>query len=144
MRDYMIYRLENADIEDAIFKFFLPERGSECEDLIRRKIWRHHQINECKSQGYIVTGVMYVDKETYLNARLNEVVKDYCYLDRIEQEERATIYSREVLRQTMAIIHEQKMSKMKVIASLVRRLHSEDLDVHNEIAIMLYDRYLQF
>lgn len=145
MRDYMIYKMENSKTAEEIMRFYLPERGNDCNDLFRRKVNRIIDLRNHKSDGFVVTGVLYVDKETYLNARLDAVVAEYCKTDRHEQEVRANkhMYKTETLHTTLEMIQDYKWTCLKQISSLVRRLQREDYDVNNEIAIMLYDKYLE-
>ena len=145
MKDYMIYKLENRKIADEVMSFYLPERGNDCSNLFRRKVHRLVDLNSYKCKGYIVTGVLYVDKETYLNARLDVKVAEYCKTDKHEQEVRLNrhMYDSNTLCTTLEAIQDYKWTCLKQISSLVRRLRNEDLEVNNEIAIMLYDKYLE-
>ena len=145
MRDYMIYKLENTSTADEVMSFYLPERGDDCNDLFRRKVKRILDLRSYKNSGYIITGVLYVDKETYLNARLDAVVADYCKTDKHEQEVRLNrhMYKSETLHTTLEMIQDYKWTCLKQLSSLVRRLQREDFDINNEIALMLYDKYLE-
>lgn len=137
--DYMIYKLVKSSGEEETL-FYLPETD---EDRLKRKVYRLLDLQSYKSQGYEVFGVLYVDKETYLNARLDYRVKEYCQLDRAEQETRANRYSYDpdTYFQTMQMIQDSKWCTLKTIGMIVRRLLREDFDIHNEIGIQLYDQY---
>ena len=139
--DYMIYRLVKSTGEEETL-FFLPEID---EDRFRRKMCRLLELQAYKSQGYEVYGILYVDKETYLNARLDYRVKEYCQLDQSERDTR--LRQREMTPETylltIEMIQDQKWTVLKQISMLMRRLIREDFDIHNEIGIQLYDQYLQ-
>ena len=139
--DYMIYRLVKSTGEEETL-FCLPEID---EDRFRRKMCRLLELQSYKSQGYEVYGILYVDKETYLNARLDYRVKEYCQLDQSERDTR--LRQREMTSETylltIEMIQDQKWTVLKQISMLIRRLLREDFDIHNEIGIQLYDQYLQ-
>lgn len=140
--NYMIYRLVNSEGEEQTL-FYLPERNS--DEVLRRKAYRHLELAQYKSNGYEVYAVAYVDKETYLNARLDYRVKEYCQLDKNEQETRLRRFemSPEVYLKTLEMIQDLKWTTLKQIGMCMRRLMREDFDIHNEIGIQLYDQYLQ-
>ena len=104
--DYMIYRLVKSTGEEETL-FFLPEID---EDRFRRKMCRLLELQSYKSQGYEVYGILYVDKETYLNARLDYRVKEYCQLDQSERDTR--LRQREMTSETylltIEMIQDQK------------------------------------
>lgn len=139
--DYMIYRLVKSTGEEETL-FFLPEVDG---DRLKRKVCRLLELQSYKSQDYEVYGILYVDKETYLNARLDYRVKEYCQLDQSERDTR--LRQREMTSETylltIEMIQDQKWTVLKQISMLMRRLIREDFDIHNEIGIQLYDQYLQ-
>lgn len=139
--DYMIYLFYNTEMNTYNKEFFLPD------DSIKRFAYRQLTIADMKDKGYQIAGVLYVNKETYLNARLNQTVEDYIYEDNAEQETRRKFkrgeMSRDVYIDTMKAIQDFKWTCLKKIDMQVRRLMREDFDVENEIAIQLYDRYLR-
>jgi hypothetical protein len=137
--NYMIYKLVKSTGEEETL-FYLPEND---EDRLRRMAYRLLELKQYKSNGYEVFGILYVDKETYLNARLDYRVKQYCQLDLDERKTREEKYkyNPEVYFQTMQMIQDMKWTALKTISMLVRRLIREDLDIHNEIGIQLYDQY---
>ena len=144
-KDYMIYKMENPNIHDEVYYFFLPERGVSYDIVLDRKVKRHLELIELNKKGYEIAGILYVDKEEYLNTRLNVAVDEYCKLDREEQEIKSRMYSYYTSRtmyQTLELIKDRKWTLAKKIAKLVRRLMKEDLSVYNEIALALSDRYL--
>lgn len=140
--NYMIYRLVNDKGQEETL-FFLPEKDT--DEVLRRKAYRLLELLDYKSNGYLVYTVAYVDKETYLNARLDYKVKEYCQLDRDEQDtrRRRLEMSPEVYVQTLEMIQDMKWTTLKTISMCIRRLMREDFDIHNEIGIQLYDQYLQ-
>ena len=138
---YMIYKMVNTKGEEEVL-FFLPEVD---EDKLKRKLARLLEVQSYKNNGWSVFGVLYVDKETYLNARIDYKVKEYCHLDISEQETRQKRNTMipEVYYQTMQMIQDSKWCCLKCIAMNIRRCIREDFDVFNEIGIQLYDQYLQ-
>lgn len=139
--NYMIYKMVRKDPEDKVTLFFLPD------DSLRRVLERQLQLASMKEQGYLIMGIAYVDKETYLNQRLNETVEEYCYMDMQEQQTkrdyRFGMIDRDVAIKTLEMIQDHKWTLLKVMASQIRRLMREDFDVENEIAIQLYDQYVK-
>lgn len=144
---YQIYKLVNYDNGDELLKFYLPEKDIPLKEGLRRQISRLLDLDSLKSEGYQVYGILYVTKDVYLNARLDEVVKEYCYLDNSERETRVKykkgLMSQEVAMQTLELIQDQKWSDLKRINHLIHRMVIEDIDVENEIALMLNDQYLK-
>ena len=140
--DYIIYKLINSNDEEVIL-FFLPEKNT--DEVLKRKTYRLLTLQSYKSQGYSVYAVAYVDKETYLNAKLDERVKEYCYVDKYEREfrERRCEVSPEVYFDTIQCCEDNKWTALKQISMIIRRLIREDLDIQNEIGIQLYDQYIQ-
>lgn len=144
-KTYRIYRLENNLNNDTVFMFYLPEEGVDKKSAIKGKVKRLKELHDLKKKGYVIVADILTDKEGYLNARLNVAVEDYCYLDKRETEVRLYKYkySDAVLCKTLECIMDSKQVAMKKIVRLVRRLNGEDLCVHNEIALALYDSYLR-
>lgn len=139
--NYMIYKLYSKELDDYTTEFFLPD------DSLRRILERQLSLACYKERGYRVAGVLYVDKEAYLNARLADTVEDYLYEDRLEQETRYKFRTgqmdRDTYLNTMKMIQDYKWTCLKKIDMQIRRLVREDFDVENEIALQLYDQYLQ-
>lgn len=137
--NYMIYKLQRENPEDMVTKFFLPD------DSLSRYFNRLAELSQMRENGYLVMGIAYVDKQTYLNERLNETVREYLYMDNSEEdtkwEYRCGEMTREVALKTLEMINDHKWTLLKVMASQIRRLMREDFDVDNEIAIQLYDQY---
>lgn len=137
--NYMIYKLQRENPEDMVTKFFLPD------DSLSRYFNRLAELSQMRENGYLVMGIAYVDKQTYLNERLNETVREYLYMDNSEEDTkwkyRCGEMTREVALKTLEMINDHKWTLLKVMASQIRRLMREDFDVDNEIAIQLYDQY---
>lgn len=135
----MIYKLQRENPEDMVTKFFLPD------DSFSRYFNRLAELSQMRENGYLVMGIAYVDKQTYLNERLNETVREYLYMDNSEEDTkwkyRCGEMTREVALKTLEMINDHKWTLLKVMASQIRRLMREDFDVDNEIAIQLYDQY---
>lgn len=139
--NYMIYKMVRKDPEDKVTLFFLPD------DSLRRLLERRLELASMKEQGYLIMGIAYVDKATYLNQRLNNTVEEYLYMDREEQDVRFKLkfheMDRDVAIKTLEMIQDHKWTLLKKLGSQIRRLIREDFDVENEIAIQLYDQYLK-
>lgn len=145
-KTYRIYRLENETLNnDVVFKFYLPEEDADAKTVLKRKAGRLSELHDLKKKGYVITADILTDKEGYLNARLSVAVNDYCHYDKEERRLRlfSFRYSQQTLCKGLEMLIESKRVAMKKIVSLVRRLNSEDLDIHNEVAIMLYDQYIK-
>ena len=137
--DYEVVKLRLED--SVITEYFLPMTSLE------RKLDRWSRMNELKSSGYVVLATVFVDKETYLNLRINDTVGDYCYQDKLEQEYRVKYrhdeIDREVYIDTMKAIQDYKWTCLKKLDMQMRRLFREDFDCYNEIAVQLYDQFLK-
>ena len=127
--NYMIYKLQRENPDDSLSRYFN----------------RLAELSKMRENGYLVMGIAYVDKQTYLNERLNETVREYLYMDNSEEDTkwkyRCGEMTREVALKTLEMINDHKWTLLKVMASQIRRLMREDFDVDNEIAIQLYDQY---
>ena len=138
---YMIYKFYNRGTDTYETEFFLPD------DTFQRIAYRLLTIASYKEKGSRIAGVLYVDKESYLNARLNLTVEEYIDNDRYEQEVRQKYrcgqMKKEVYLNTMRCIQDFKWTCLKKIDMQIRRIVREDFDVENEIALQLYDLYLQ-
>ena len=138
---YMIYKFYNRGTDTYETEFFLPD------DTFQRTVYRLLTIASYKEKGSQIAGVLYVDKESYLNARLTATVEDYIYEDQMEQETRRKYkcgqLERDVYLDTLKMIQDFKWTCLKKIDMQIRRMVREDFDVENEIALQLYDQYLQ-
>lgn len=137
----MIYKLYNAGINDLHTEFFLPDAD------LKRVGYRLLTLASLKEKGYEVIGLIKVDKETYLNARLSDTVQEYLYLDREENETRAQyrkgLVKPEVALKTLEMIQDMKWTLLKKLSFQIRRLIREDFEVYNEVALQLYDQYIK-
>ena len=138
---YMIYKFYSEETNTYSTEFFLPD------DTFQRTVYRLLTIASYKEKGSQIAGVLYVDKESYLNARLNLTVEEYIDNDRYEQEVRQQYrrgqMKREVYLDTMKCTQDLKWSYLKKVDMQIRRILREGFDVENEIALQLYDLYLQ-
>ena len=138
---YMIYIFYNKETNTYEKEFFLPD------DNFQRLMNRLLTIASYKEKGSQIAGVLYVDKESYLNARLTATVEDYIYEDQMEKETRIKYkrgqLDRDVYLDTLKMIQDFKWTCLKKIDTQIRRMVREDFDVENEIALQLYDQYLQ-
>lgn len=137
--NYEVVKLRRED--SVITEYFLPRTSLE------RKLDRWSRMNELKNNGYSVLAIVFVDKETYLNMRINDTVGDYCSQDKLEQEYRVKYrhgeVNRDVYIDTMKAIQDYKWTCLKKLDMQMRRLFREDFDCWNEIAIQLYDQFLE-
>ena len=143
-KTYKIYRMENKMTKDEVLKFYLPEEGVSSKTALKRKAGRVLELHELKKKGYVITAEILVNREDYLNTRLNVLVGEYCKLDRSERELRLlrSLYTKPNFCRDLEAILEQKRVALKRVISLIRRMNNEDLDIRNEIALMMYDNYL--
>ena len=136
----MIYKLFNEELNDTTVAFFLP-------DNVRRRLERALALQSMKERGYLVIGMMYVDKETYLNARLTETVNEYKLMTDQEKEIREAFARGENSYRTtlrsLEIVQERQWSLLKKINRQIDRIIEDELEVKNEIAIQLNDQYLK-
>ena len=136
--NYMIYKFRLPQQEEVLTGFFLPDK------TWLDKIERVKRIAEIRAEGYICSGFVRVNKETYLNARLEETVKEFCsnenYREKVlhEYQVEKTMTS-QVFFDTMRLIDDFKWTCLQKIQMQVRRLINSGLDVWNEIALQLYD-----
>ena len=138
---YMIYKLYNAKEDHTEMEFFLPDND------LKRVTWRLMTLASYKEKGYEVIGILKVDEETYLNARLNETVKEYLYMDNREIQTkvdfRCGMISARTAQRTLEAIQDHKWTLLKVLAKQMRRIIYKDYTVYNEIALKLYDEYIK-
>ena len=138
---YMIYSFYSKENNTYEKEFFLPDEN------LQRKLYRLSKIASYKEKGSQIAGVLYVDKESYLNARLNATVEDYIYEDQMEEEVRKKFrrgqIDKDVYIETLGLIQDFKWTCLKKINTQIHRMVREDFDVENEIALQLYDQYLQ-
>ena len=139
--NYMIYKMYCKELNDMVTLFFLPENS------LRRLYERQVTIASYKDVGYKVAGILYVDRESYLNARLTDTVEEYLDNDIEEQlvkeDYRFGKITCEVALQKLELIQDYKWTLLKKIHKQVNRLISEDFVVENEVALMLNDEYLK-
>ena len=138
---YLVYRLYNAEINDFLTEFFLPQSN------ILRRYNRSMRLADLKDSGYKVCAVLHVDEETYLNMRINRTVEDYLHQDQAEREicrkMRRGEVSQNVFVDTVKLIKEHKWTLMKILDMQMRRANDRDFDVDNEIALQLHDRFVK-
>lgn len=139
--NYMIYKMYSKELDNYTTVFFTPD------DTFKRVAYRLLTLADYKERGYQVAGILYVDKEAYLNARLADTVEDYLYEDRLERETKQKFRSgqmdRDVYLDTMRMIQDYKWTCLKKIDMQIRRMVREDFSIENEIALALYDEYLR-
>lgn len=139
--EFMIYSFYNKETNTYNKEFFTPD------DTLKKFMYRQLTIASYKEEGFQIAGVLYVNHETYLNARLTKTVEDYLYNDQYEQEVKKKFkrgeMSRDVYLDTIKCIQDNKWTDLKILDSQIRRLIRNDYDVENEIAIQLYDEYLR-
>lgn len=133
----MIYKFRRPQEDAYVTEFFLPEK------CLIDKLQRLKTLSEYSKNGYVCAGFVAVDKETYLNARLNETVKEYCDNEAYRRDTQERYYqnslSNKVYFETMRLIDDFKWTCLSKLEQQVRRLVREDFTVQNEIALQLYD-----
>ena len=133
---YAIYKMKNVTTGEIITEFFLPVKD------LRGSFDKRQRLARLNTDGYVCCGFVNVDKATYLTARLNETVNEFCQNDQYRQEFRqsyADRYLDETFYETMRLIDDFKWTCLRKLDQQVRRLICEDMDVQNEIAVQLYD-----
>lgn len=142
MRDmtngYSIFKFRRPQEEEIVTLFFLP-----CKDIVD-KIARDRELKSMVDNGYMCAGFVNVDRETYLNARIDETVRQFCENERFRTEcvERFSAggMSLKTFTDTMRLVDDFKWTCLTKIDMQVRRvLNREGFDVRNEIALQLYD-----
>lgn len=133
----MIFKMRKPQDNEIVTLFFLPDKS------VFDKFRRMTELAEYRANGYMCSGFTCVDKETYLNARLNETVKDFCeneeYRRDVLDRHSRGLLSETVFFETMRLIDDYKWTCLKKLSMQVRRLVRDDYEVQNEIAIQLYD-----
>lgn len=133
----MIYKFRKPQEEEYVTEFFLPDK------CLVDKLSRTKTLAEYRANGYVCAGFVSVDKETYLNARLNETVKDYCANEDFRQDvqekfNQCSITSK-VYIDTMRLIDDFKWTCLSKLDRQVRRIVNEDFCIQNEVAVQIYD-----
>lgn len=133
----MIFKMRKPQDNEIVTLFFLPDKS------VFDKFRRMTELAEYRANGYMCSGFTCVDKETYLNARLNETVKDFCeneeYRRDVLDRHSRGLLSETVFFETMRLIDDYKWTCLKKLSMQVRRLVRDDYEVQNEMAIQLYD-----
>lgn len=137
-QQYMIYKFRQPQSEEVMTEFFLPDK------TWLDKIERVKKLAEIRAAGYICSGFVRVNKETYLNARLEETVREFCgnekYREKVlHQYQVERTMTSQVFFDTMSLIDSFKWSCLHKIEMQVRRLLNSGLEVWSEIALQLYD-----
>lgn len=137
----MIYKMYSKELNDYVTEFFLPDLSF--KEMTHRLL----TLAEYKERGFQVAGILYVDKEAYLNARLTNTVEEYLYLNKAERETeqkfRRGHLNREVYINTMKMIQDSEWTCLKKINMHIRRMVKENFTIENEIALELYVEYLK-
>lgn len=133
----MIYKFHLPDEEEYVTEFFLPDKS------LTDKLLRLKKVSDYQKEGYMCVGFIAVDKETYLNARLNVTVKNYCdnesYREDVLNRYFQSGMSSKVFFDTMKLIDDWKWTCLSKLEMQVRRLLREDMTIQNEVAIQIYD-----
>lgn len=113
-------------------------------DTVSKRVRATMEVAQYKKLGYSVLCVLYVDKETYLNLRIDETVREILQTDKVEQDLRTKFSEREMTKDTylssMTANSDYRKSCMKKLEKQMKRLlFYEDLDCHNEIAVELFN-----
>ena len=139
--EYQIYKFYSRELDQYVTEFFLPD------DSVKRMAYRLLTVASYREKGYRVCGILYVCKETYLNARLTQTVEDYLYQEKTEREIKIKFHKGEVSRDTyldtIKMTQDFKWTCLKKLDMQIRRMIREDFEIYNEIALQLYDQYLK-
>lgn len=142
---YMIYRLIEKETGKPITLFFLPDKVHGKFNL-RRCLNRITTVQAYKHQGCVLAGVLYVDRESYLNGRLSYYVEKFLEEERQEQYYKTSCAAgklkREVCEASLKVIKENKWNTMKSIASTIHRLNRSNYPVYNAVALEIYAEYI--
>lgn len=134
--DYVIIKMVKDGETTTLF--FLP-------DSLRLKI--NYTVRCYEKDGYSFLAEAHVDRETYLNEKLNDKVRKYCEADKQEQyireQYRQNLITSDMFYDAISFCQNDKWVMLRLIERLIRKCAKEDLDVYNEIAIQLVDQYRQ-
>lgn len=137
--DYKVITLEHPEM-GFLTEFFTPRKD------FRALAHMALTIADDLERGYKIVSILRVDKETYLNLKINNVVDDYTYQDQTERDIRASYYrgevSLKVMKETIFQCESYKGTCLRRLDILLGRLEREDFECHNELAIELYNMYL--
>lgn len=137
--DYKVITLEHPEM-GFLTEFFTPRKD------LRALAHMALTIADDLERGYKIVSILRVDKETYLNLRINNVVDEYTYQDQTERNIRASYYrgevSLKVMKETIFQCESYKGTCLRRLDRLLGRLEREDFDCYNELAIELYNMYL--
>lgn len=135
--EFAIVSLYDPETEEFTQEFFRPDDGFFSRTL---------RLSELKSQGFKVAGILYVNKETYYNAKLANLCSDYIKQDNFKREAQRDFdngrISADDLFLRVQCCEDTKWTTLKSITKMVRRMQRWQLDVESEIALQLYDQYM--
>ena len=113
----MIFKMRKPQDNEIVTLFFLPDKS------VFDKFRRMTELAEYRANGYMCSGFTCVDKETYLNARLNETVKDFCeneeYRRDVLDRHSRGLLSETVFFETMRLIDDYKWTCLKKLSMQV-------------------------
>ena len=137
--DYKVITLEHPKM-GFLTEFFTPRKDFKA--LAYMALTRADDLEK----GYKIVSILRVDKETYLNLKINNVVDDYTYQDQNERDIISS-YSRgevslKVMKETIFQCESYKGTCLRRLDILLGRLEREDFECYNELAIELYNMYL--
>lgn len=135
--EFTIVSLYDSETESFTQEFFLPDEG-----FISKQV----RLAELKTQGYRVAGVLYVNRETFYNAKLACLVNEYIKEDHTKQDAiRENKYGNIDADALFIIVQDCEDAKWRILKSmtkLIRRMMRWGYDIENEIALQLYDQYM--
>ena len=133
-REYRVFNLISKNDEERLFITYTSE-----EELEK---FKSEDVQPYIDRGYVVDSHL-VDKEHYLNAKIDWEVREFCFFDAQEKELKEKALkgdvSVKVLIDTLDLIHAQKETIARVIGMLIRRIIRENYDVFSELAIAIYN-----
>lgn len=135
--NYRVYKLINDG--DSVTLYF-PE-----VDTVVKKVKVQKELDTYRKSGYQIACVLFVDKETYLNLRIDETVHNILKADNYEQEIKDRYNNREMSIGTYYESLEannawRKSNLDKLEKQMKRLLFYEEMNCTNEIAVELFNR----
>lgn len=139
--DYQVYRFYDVK-KDSYYTEFYPPDNLNLERMFDKLVNNFF----LRRQGLKVVAVLNVDKESYLNLKLEDITEDYLYQEYVEEEARNKykmgLIEVGTLKDTLMSCQNYKWTCLKRIAKVMKRIQREGLVCHSEKGMKLYNEYL--
>lgn len=136
MSEYCVLTFRNMMTNQVFKEFVLPNNA--LSEVVAK-------YENAEPYHWKLSNVEWGDKEFYLNQKLDEVVKEYNesskYFDSILETMKESKHSIRVGLDTLECIYENMQSEIKRIGMIMKRMESEDFDIKNEEAHLIYDMF---